>query len=69
MKKFRVIESFKTAVITEIEMPDDFDLDIGGDLLIDAHIEEVSEWSYKAYGQEIARNADDSEFEIEEITE
>lgn len=67
MKKFRITETFKTTVVTEIETCDDMNPDIGGDILIDAHINEVVNWGSTQYAREIANNADDSEFEIEEI--
>lgn len=67
MKKFRIIETFTTAVITEIETGDDMNPDVGGDILIDAHINEVAEWGSTQYAREIADNAGNSEFEIEEI--
>lgn len=71
MKKFRVTETFTTAVITEIETgndvnPDDVISD-GQGKLIDAHIEQVEGWSDTKYCREIADNAGDSKFEIKEI--
>lgn len=72
MKKFRIIETFMTAVITEIEIPIDELIDDFIDReqqLINAHMKQVVNWSDKGYAQEIANNADNSEFEIEEIIE
>lgn len=72
MKKFRVIETFTTAVITEIETGDininlDEDVIDGEQHLIDAHLAIVSKMNHRAYTEEIADNAGDSEFQIEEI--
>ena len=71
MKKYKVIETFTTAVITEIDTGNDVNVyDITGDSkerLIQAHIEQVENWSDTDYCREIADNAGDSKFEIEEI--
>lgn len=69
MKRFRVVENFTTAVITEIEMPDNTDIIDDEQHLIDAHVRQVDNWSEVIYVREIADNAGDSEFEIEEIKE
>ena len=69
MKKFKVTENFRTAIVTEIEVSDNvcFD-DDKEEQLINAHLVQVANWSEKDYAREVANNADDSEFEIEEIT-
>ena len=73
MKKFKVIETFMTAVITEIETGDNINLDDdivdNEERLINAHLATVSRMNHRTYTEEIADNAGDSKFEIEEITD